>query len=288
MSTGCRRGPRVHPRRHRAQSPRRRDRGSAVPRVRPRGRGHQARSAVPAVRGAWPPPPRMRVERAAVQQITAASSVPRAVKDAKLRSSCPLRMRGATRRRGRGALQGRVRPLAAHGRRCDERRDGDSGSRAPRARRGEDLVLWRNSRGRRRWSARGGVRHMRYGLARGRRSRRHPSRRTGGSSRWRSRPDGSRRARARAVARTGAAHGRLHMRRAQRRGRGDDARIGGAWGGAVTADVSMTHGRASVPRCIVARRPGAVAADPRDVAVLRARRPRARRGRRSARTGTVS
>lgn len=35
--------------------------------------------------GAWPPPPRMRVERAAVQQITAASSVPRAVKDAKLR-----------------------------------------------------------------------------------------------------------------------------------------------------------------------------------------------------------
>lgn len=35
--------------------------------------------------GAWPPPPRMRVERAEVRRITAATAVPRAVKDARLR-----------------------------------------------------------------------------------------------------------------------------------------------------------------------------------------------------------
>ena len=214
-------------------SPRRATVALAVPRVRPRGRGHQARSAVPAVRGAWPPPPRMRVERAAVQQITAASSVPRAVKDAKLRELVSIAHARGYSPTWAGCAS---RKSSATGRawgRCDERRDGDSGSRAPRARRGEGpraLAKFHGADG-------GGPRgrraaHALWARARERGSRRHPSRRTGGSSRWRSRPRRVASRQSKTVARTGAAHGRLRMRRAQRRGRARRARTGARMGAA--------------------------------------------------------
>ena len=239
-----------------------RDRSLAVPRVRPRGRGHQARSrGAPRCGSAWPPPPRMRVERAAVQQITAASSVPRAVKDAKLRELVSIaHARGLLADVGGGALQRKVRPLAAHESDAMNAEDGDS--EAVRLALGAEkdldaLAKFHGADGE--WSARRACGTCAMG-SRGGADLVGILAPHGGSSRWRSRPDGSRRARARtsgsnwcgawAASHASCAASRTRDGIARRRawGQRSDRRRG-----------RCAHGRAGVRRCIVARRPGAVA-----------------------------
>ena len=159
MSTGCPTRTRVHPRRHRAIYDAR-DRGSrsalacglVVEGIK---RGPRCPRC-----GARGLRRRMRVERAQqFSRSTAASSVPRAVKDASSGKLVSIAHAQGYSPTWAGCTSKEGSATGPHAERCDERQTVIQEARAPRARREEPRALAKIPRGRRRWSARRSVQH---------------------------------------------------------------------------------------------------------------------------------